>query len=150
MGNETTKATITIGNKTVTFEGPQEFVQAQVALYVNAPISSRNQATDIKASKPQAPQSEREIIELKRPRNHSETVAVLGFCLAQSGMEEFSEADIRRAYIRAGVRPPKVVSQAIRDAKNNCDYVETGSRRGFYKLTNHGDRTVRFDMPFQD
>jgi hypothetical protein len=87
------------------------------------------------------------MIATKKPRNHPETIAVLAFVLTQNGTKEFSEEDIRRAYLRAGIRPPKVVGQAIRDGKNLYDYVESGSQRGTYRLTNHGDRTVRFDLP---
>jgi hypothetical protein len=87
------------------------------------------------------------LVELKKPRGHSELVAVLAFGLAESGIQEFSESEMRRAYIRAEVRPPKVVSQALRDAKNKQDYVESGKKRGTYKLSSHGDRTVRFDLP---
>jgi hypothetical protein len=85
----------------------------------------------------------------KKPDGHSETIAVLAFALAESGNAEFSEEDMRKAYIRAGVRPPKVVGQAIRDAKRLNDFVDYGSQRGRYKLSNHGDRTVRFDLPRQ-
>ncbi len=91
--------------------------------------------------------SERNLIQTKRPKNHSQTVAVLAFALAEAGTTEFTEEDIRRAYLRAGIRPPKVVSQAIRDAKNNFDFIEAGARRGTYRITNHGDRIVRFDLP---
>jgi hypothetical protein len=91
--------------------------------------------------------SERELIAEKRPRNQTETVAVLAFCLAENGQAEFTEADMKRAYIRAGVRPPKVIGQAVRDAKNGFDFIESGSKRGSYKLSAHGDRTVRFDLP---
>jgi len=90
---------------------------------------------------------ERELAEAKRPSGHLETVAVLAFALAQSGIEEFTEAEMRRAYLRAGIRPPKVVAQALRDAKNRMDYIEPGHKRGTYRLSQHGDRTVRFDLP---
>jgi hypothetical protein len=72
---------------------------------------------------------------------------VLAFGLTESGTKEFTEEDVRRAYIRADVRPPKSVSQALRDAKSKFDYIATGSKRGTYRLTNHGDRTIRFDLP---
>jgi hypothetical protein len=52
--------------------------------------------------------------------------------------------------VRANVRPPKVISQALRDAKNSFDYLEPASKRGHFKLSHHGDRTVRFDLPRQD
>ena len=38
------RATITIDDKVVTFEGPQEFVDAQVAKYIGGGVSSNNQA----------------------------------------------------------------------------------------------------------
>jgi hypothetical protein len=89
----------------------------------------------------------KKLVEAKKPRGHAEMVAVLAFGLAESGSVEFSESDMRRAYIQAGARPPKVVAQALRDAKNKQDYLESGKKRGTYKLSSHGDRTVRFDLP---
>lgn len=74
-------------------------------------------------------------------------MAVLGYYLTQNGHAEFTETDIRRAYIRAGVRPPKVIAQALRDARNKFDLIESGAKRGAYRLSAHGDRTVRFDLP---
>jgi hypothetical protein len=91
--------------------------------------------------------TEKQLVMEKKPRGHSETIAVLAFALAEAGVAEFTEEDMRKAYIRAKVRPPKVVGQAIRDAKRGFDYVEYGKKRGTYQLSNHGDRTVRFDMP---
>jgi len=93
--------------------------------------------------------TEEQLALAKKPDGHSEAIAVLAFALAESGVPEFSEEDMRKAYIRAGVRPPKVVGQAIRDAKRLNDFVDYGSQRGRYKLSNHGDRTVRFDLPRQ-
>ena len=86
------------------------------------------------------------MIAAKHPRGHHEIVAVLAFSLAEGGQEEFGEDEIRRAYIRAGVRPPKVVAQALRDAKNAPYFLESAGR-GRYRLSAHGDRTVRFDLP---
>ncbi len=83
----------------------------------------------------------------KRPSGHLETVAVIAFALTQAGIGEFTEEDVRRAYVRADVKPPKVVAQALRDAKNRMDYIEPGRKRGTYRLSPHGDRTVRFDLP---
>jgi hypothetical protein len=83
----------------------------------------------------------------KHPSDHLETVAVIAFALTQAGRDEFSEDDVRKGYLRAGVRLPKVVAQALRDAKNRMDFIEAGSKRGMYRLSPHGDRTVRFDLP---
>lgn len=150
--SELAKATITVGDKTVTFEGPQEFVNLQVSKYMRTPVESNSVADTVGASdsselKANAGVSEAQLVQTKKPKGHSETIAVLAFALAQSGVTEFTDEDIRKAYIRAHVRPPKVVGQAIRDAKRLFDYIDVGSKRGTYKLSNHGDRTVRFDMP---
>jgi hypothetical protein len=91
--------------------------------------------------------NERDLITEKRPSGHLETVAVMAFAISQAGMEEFSEDDIRQAYLRAGVRPPKVVAQALRDTKNRMGYIQGGSRRGLYRLSSYGDTLVRFDLP---
>lgn len=149
---EIAKATITVDDKIVTFEGPQDFVDFQVAKYMGHCISSDNSNNIISVPALVEPRiqsglTEKQLVEAKQPRGHSETIAVLAFALAEAGTTEFTEEDIRRAYIRADVRPPKVVGQAIRDAKGGFDYVEFGKKRGTYKLSNHGDRTVRFDMP---
>jgi hypothetical protein len=150
--SELVKATITVEDKIVTFEGPQEFVDLQVSKYMRAPSAS-NQVEDIARADDSAELrtnggvSEAQLVLTKKPKGHSETIAVLAFALAQSGVAEFTDEDVRKAYIRARVRPPKVVGQAIRDAKKLFDYIDVGSKRGTYKLSNHGDRTVRFDLP---
>jgi hypothetical protein len=148
------RATITVDDKVVTFEGPQGFVDAQVAKYIGGCISSDSQTNKTSDTQSlnlttRAVLTEKQLVLAKKPDGHSETIAVLAFALAESGMPEFTEEDMRKAYIRAGVRPPKVVGQAIRDAKKLTDFVDYGSQRGRYKLSNHGDRTVRFDLPRQ-
>ena len=145
-----TRATISVGDKTITFEGPADFVRGEVARYVRPEATDGARAPEgrpLLVAGDDSGTSEGEVIRLKRPKGHSEIVAVLAFCLGQRGMVEFGEEDIKRAYLRAKVRPPKVISQAIRDAKNNFDYIEVGGKRGTYRLSNHGERTVRFDMP---
>src|SRR5712692_5338776 len=126
------KATITVDNKVVTFEGPQEFVDAQVEKYIGRMSSSdRNvhstidgQVSDLNTN---AVLMERQYVLAKRPKGHPEIAAVLAFALTESGKAEFTAEEIRKAYLRAGVRPPKVVGQAIRDAKNLYEYMEAGS-----------------------
>jgi hypothetical protein len=149
---DTARATITVDDKVVTFEGPQDFVDSQVAKYMANDISSDKQHHITSVPRlvelpVQSGLTEKQLVAAKQPQGHSETIAVLAFALAEAGTTEFTEEDIRRSYIRAGVRPPKVVGQAIRDAKKGFDYVDSGKKRGSYKLSSHGDRTVRFDMP---
>ena len=145
------RAIVVIGDCKVTFEGPAEFVTSQVEKYSSRDTSKQtfnlvneNQQLNSAATEPL---TEAQLVALKRPKGHHEITTVLAFALTEQGCSEFTEEDVRRAYIRAGVRPPKVVGQALRDAKSKYDYIMTGSKRGTYRLTNHGDRTVRFDMP---
>jgi hypothetical protein len=155
------KATISYGDKSITFEGPSDFVNQQVEKYTIPRQGDQGTTTSVHEDRgaddpvhpgrrlPPAGNSgvrERDLIETKKPKNHPETVAVLAFALAENGTDEFTDEDIHRAYIRGGVRPPKVISQAIRDAKNNYDFIEV-TQRGHYRLSTHGDRTVRFDLP---
>lgn len=143
------KATISIGDMVVTFEGPREFVEDQVARYMGLSSNQQGKSEIVAAREAPPTLPLGKLIEVKRPKGHAEMVAVLAFGLAESGLLEFTESDMRRAYIQAGARPPKVVAQALRDAKNKQDYIESGKKRGTYRLSSHGDRTVRFDLPRQ-
>jgi len=142
---KTLTVTVTVDNRRITLEGPEDFVRAEVRRFA---LPHDNGAKG-KSSNNAGPTTltERDLIAQKRPRNQTETVAVLGFCLTENGHGEFTEADIKRAYVRGGIRPPKVISQAIRDARNKFDLIETGAKKGTYRLSPHGDRTVRFDLP---
>jgi hypothetical protein len=139
------RATITLGDSTITFEGPAEFVQAQVANFSGLINGGTPSAAGPSPS--ESASREKQLVAEKRPRGHHEIATVLAFALTEAGVAQFTEDDIRRAYLRADIRPPKHVSQALRDAKSKFDYIATGSKRGVYRLTNHGDRTVRFDLP---
>ncbi len=138
---KTVTVTVTEGNRRITIEGPEDFVREEVRRFTSTEDGARTNSVAPVA------RIERDLIAEKRPRNQTETVAVLGFCLAENGQVEFTEVDIKRAYLRAGIRPPKVISQALRDARNKFDLIEAGTKKGTYRLSPHGDRTVRFDLP---
>jgi hypothetical protein len=146
------EVSITIDDKKVTLEGPEDFVREEVERFVRA-REGASATTEGKAvtSQPESsrPQTERQFVEKKRPDGHGETVAVLAMHLRDQGVAEFTADDIRKAYLRANVRPPKVAAQALRDAKNKYDYIESGSSQGKYRLSAHGERTVLFDLPRQ-
>jgi|HubBroStandDraft_3_1064219.scaffolds.fasta_scaffold792633_1 hypothetical protein len=145
---EICKATITMGDSKITLEGPAGFVQAQIEKFAgNQQTIATLGETGAGNGRSTQASTEKQFVAEKRPRGHHEIATVLAFALTESGTREFTEEDIRRAYLRAEVRPPKYVSQALRDAKNKFDYITTGSKRGTYRLTNHGDRTIRFDLP---
>src|SRR5271157_272621 len=94
------RATITFDDKVVTFEGPQGFVDAQVAKYIGLGISSDSHTN--RAGNAQSLElttktvlTEKQLVLAKKPDGHSEIIAVLAFALAESGVHEFSEEDIR-------------------------------------------------------
>ena len=151
---ERIEVTITIGDKQVTLVGPESFVREEVQRLTNMVATSSASTGSSSTRSPSTllpaealPASEREFVASKRPSGHAEMVAVLAYYLTKSGQTEFTPDDIRRAYARAAQRPPKVIGQALRDAKNLNDYLETGSARGSFRLSPHGERTVAFDLP---
>src|SRR5882757_7386297 len=107
------EVTLTLDDdRRVTLEGPEDFVRGEVQRLVGARSAVKESVGN---SKP-ATISERTLLDEKKPDGHSETVAVLAFALRETGTTEFDEDDMRRAYLRAQERPPKVVGQAIRDS----------------------------------
>jgi hypothetical protein len=148
---ERISATVEVNDRRVTLEGPRSFVEDEVRRLTSAiAIAPASLERPTPGNQGSEGLTEREFVALKGPHGHLETVAVLAFYLAEQGQPEFTEEDIRRAYIRAAIRPPKVVSQSLRDAKNKKDYIRAGGSRGTYRLTHHGDRFVRFDLPAGD
>jgi hypothetical protein len=139
--------TITIGDKRVTMEGPEGFVRSEVRRLTESITSTPPEHREVPRQHVQESEAETDFVAAKRPSNHAEIVAVLAYSLRERGVGEFTPEDIKRAYLRARIRPPKVVAQAIRDAKNVFDYVEQGAGRGVYRLSHHGERTVVFDLP---
>jgi hypothetical protein len=140
------QVTVSLGDKQVTLDGPEDFVRAEVQRITNLLVPATSPAV-IGSGGQVPPTSEAEFVSMKKPSGHPEIVAVLAYLLAESGQNEFSAEDIRRAYARAKVRPPKVIEQSLRDAKNVRDFLERGSTRGKFRLTLHGRRTVEFDLP---
>jgi hypothetical protein len=143
------KVSVSIDDRTVTLEGPEEFVREEVArLTARTENPMRPLGSGRGTGEAAVPSlSEKEMIAQKRPKGHAETVAVLAMGLREGGLREFGPQDMHKAYIRAGVRPPKVMHQALRDAKNKYEFLETGASRATYRLSPHGERTVLFDLP---
>lgn len=141
------QVTLTIEDKRVTLEGPEEFVRSEVQRLTNLVAQNAASKGPRAEEAGTSPANERDFVAQKQPGNHLETVAVLGYVLTKQGAKEFTGDDMRRAYARAGVRPPKVMDQALRDAKNINDYLQKGSAKGAFCLTPHGTRTVEFDLP---
>ena len=139
--------TITIGDQRLILEG--DFIRAEIQ---GAADSVKEEASMIERIAPSVHHgdssiTEQQLIAEKAPRGHGEIVAVLAYALQQSGIIEFTPEEMKRAYTRARQRPPKVIGQALRDAKNKYDFVEPGKKKGTFRLSPHGERTVMFDLP---
>src|SRR5260370_40064140 len=118
--------TITFGDQRLLLEG--DFFRAEIQSATNSVKEKSGSGQSIAPRAPHGDSSltEEQLIAEKAPRGHGEIVAVLAYSLQQSGVVEFTPEEIRRAYSRARQRPPKVISQALRDAKNKYDFVEPG------------------------
>jgi len=143
------QVTVTLDDKRLTIEGPEDFVRKEVQRITELIVAKSPGSTSIGDAATEHT-SERDFVAEKKPTGHAETVAVLAYYLAKDGQREFTADDIRRAYARAHARPPKVIEQSLRDAKNVHDYLEKGSTRGTFRLSPHGARTVEFDLPRKD
>ncbi len=92
--------------------------------------------------------SVREFFKEKQPSSAMETVVVFGFYLEHfEKKKEFGEKDISNAYFEARERKPKVIGQALRDAKNVRNYLVGGSKKGKFRLSNEGENLVMHDLP---
>jgi len=142
------KVSVSVDDRTVTLEGPEDFVREEVARLTGGHENPSRPSHVPQSSGDASPRlSEKELIAQKGPKGHAETVAVLALALRDGGLAEFKPQDMRKAYIRAGVRPPKVMAQALRDAKNKYEFLEAGAAKATYRLSPHGERTVLFDLP---
>jgi hypothetical protein len=148
MPQETCKGEVILADRTISFSGPKDFVQEMIAKYQahGKPEGEGSAGGSPALGRASGSGAEKKLISMKKPCGHHEKVAVLAFALAEAGTTEFGEEDIKRAYIRADVRPPKVIAQALRDAKNKFDYLIAISS-GRYRLSDHGEMVVRYDLP---
>jgi hypothetical protein len=90
----------------------------------------------------------REFYNSKQPTSESEKVAVFGFYLEHyKGISEFGRDDISQCYYDVRVRKPKVVSQALRDAKNIKGFLVGGKKPGRFRLSTTGENLVLYDLP---
>ena len=149
MGDKRVVLTVEFADRKITLEGPEDYVGSQISRLRSASADelATRALNSITGEDVGRQHTERDLIADKKPKGHPEIAAVLAFYMTQTGTPQFSEEEMKRAYIRAGVRPPKVVAQALRDAKNKYDYLESGDAKGLYRLSNHGERVVRFDLP---
>jgi hypothetical protein len=144
------KGTVEWDGKKVSLEGPEEFVSAELERFRNAVVEAKVPGSQTQAADSNGegrPTTDAAFVQLKQPADHFERIAVLAVRLAEAGSTEFTADDMRRAYLRAGIKPPKVMPQALIDTKRKKDYIEPTQTRGAYRLTTFGSDFVQFELP---
>jgi hypothetical protein len=119
-------------------EGTQKHLDNKTSNVIESSSAEKNESVPLL----------REFFKEKQPSNAIETVAVFGFYFEHFEKKaEFGEKDISNAYFEARERKPKVIGQALRDAKNIKDYLVEGSKKGKFRLSNVGENLVLHDLP---
>lgn len=85
----------------------------------------------------------------KDPRSDMERVTVLTYYAKEfRNISEISEAILGPLFNETGVRLPKNVGQAIRNAaRKQYGYLESAGKAGFYRITNAGINLVMHQLP---
>ncbi|HEX3986438.1 MAG TPA: hypothetical protein VHX13_07495 [Acidobacteriaceae bacterium] len=144
MCAEVVKGTVEWNGRRITVEGPPEFVSAELGRFRGGTEETLSPESGAATGRPM---NDASFVTLKNPKDHYEKIAVLAVRLKEAGKTEFDDAEMRRAYLRAGIKPPKVMTQALVDTKRFRDFIEPTATRGQYRLTDHGADFVRFELP---
>jgi len=85
----------------------------------------------------------------KNPRNDMERVTVLTYYAKEyRGISEVSEAELTPLFNEVGVKLPKNVMQAIRNAaRKQYGYLESAGKPGYYRITNAGINLAKYQLP---
>ena len=143
------KGTVEWEGHRISIEGPEAFVSVELERFRNAVLkgTSAQPVPGDTAPRGGRPMNDADFLASKAPKDHYEKIAVLAVRLKAAGKSEFDDDEMRRAYLRANIKPPKVMSQALVDTKRFRDYIEPCETRGKYRLTSHGEDFVQFDLP---
>lgn len=85
----------------------------------------------------------------KNPRTDMERVTVLAdYARQYRDTLEVSESELVPLFNEVGVRLPKDVTQALRNAaRKQTGYLEFAGRKGYYRITNAGINLVNYTLP---
>jgi len=155
------KVSVTLGDAAIELQGEQAFVEAQLKKLLPIvqggeaaprgarPASAKEEPTagESRTSDPRR-QSIATFFANKNPQNVYEAIAVVLYHrrLAEEKIE-LTGAEIRTALVQGKYRPPGVIAQALTDCRRKYGYIEPGSKKGLWKLSNAGETVVDFDLP---
>jgi len=139
---------------TVEFEGPEEFVAAQLELVrekVRAEMklgAGAAQAAGGTVATPPAAASLPEFYERARSREGrgalQETILIFAFFLREyRSQRDFSIDNLNACFNLVGAPPPKNLANTLGIMKRNQGFFESGSARGHYTLTDSGTAYVQ-------
>ena len=95
-----------------------------------------------------APQSLRGLFDEKAPQNVSEAIACAVYYLCTiRGKGEVTGDEVRQTLINAKQRPPGAIGQALTDCRRRHGYIETGDKKGFWRLSHDGEVAIKIDLP---
>jgi hypothetical protein len=93
-------------------------------------------------------QTLKSFIKAKAPANAYEAMAaVLVYKQQHESKPELSAKDIVDAMIQGGHRPPDRVPQALSDCRRKYGYIEPGTKKGLWRVSQQGQTLVEIDMP---
>ncbi len=146
----------------VEFEGPDEFVTAQIQYLKEAFARETGRAADEVAPAPAAPEgsaagatgtpggspSLEEFYRRARSREGrgalQETILIFAYFLREfRSKDEFTIENLNACFSLVGVTPPRSLANTLGIMKRNQKFFDSGSRRGTYQLTEKGIAYVR-------
>ncbi len=152
------KVVVSSGDVRLELEGDQGFVESHLEKLLPMVHPSRGgdggkgdngggMGTETKA-KGAVRQILKSFFKEKNPGNAYEAIAtVLLYNRQHEQKDEMSTAEIRAALLQAPFRPPDQMAQAVTDCRRRYGYIEAGSKKGFWRLSNQGETLVEIDLP---
>jgi len=149
---------LVLGGSSFDLQGDKEFVEAQMKKLLPLVTGDAGTAAPPKSAAPtsepsavktaHATKSIQAYFKEKAPQNAYEAIAVGMFHRREHDQkDELSGDEIRMAMIQGRYPPPNNFPQALTDCRRRYGYVEVGTKKGFWRLTNAGATVVDFDLP---
>ncbi len=116
----------------------------------NAASPATASAPGARSNEPTDAGSLRDFIAKHQPKGSTEEIpAMLYWARQKENVSEFNEADIVTLYRRGGIRPPKHVSQSMRDLASKKKYGRLSAvqgKAGYVALSRTGEDFVLHDL----
>ena len=151
-----TRIVVDMSASKIEVEGPASFVRKELsallaliaAPHTELPAQRESRRSSRAIGRGSERLSLRRFAEAKAPGNTYEQMAVvLHYAENHEERPESSTNEILAAMGAAGFRRPKAPAQAVSDARRRYGYLQPGSKRGLWKLSQQGTLLVEDDLP---